>query len=95
MLLHGSEVPCVLSPCGDSNVPHNLFVFSLSRLHLQALVIHLVHVTGGVHVAQNIVLQFWDRLQRVSNVLVLLYVANDLCRLCPLRKVDQIGLFDD
>ena len=77
------------------HLPDNLLVFPLTRLNLKALVIHLVHITCRLHVAQDIVLELRDRLQRVTDVLVLLDVANHLGRLGPLGEVDEIGLLDD
>lgn len=76
-------------------LPHNLLVFSFPRLNLQALVVHLVHVAGSLHVAQDVVLQLRHRLQRVGDVLVLLDVADHLGRLCTLGKVDEVGLLDN
>ena len=77
------------------HVPHNLLVLPLAWLYLQTLVVHLVHVTGRGHVAQDVVLELGHGLKRVGYILVLLDVANHLGRLGPLGKVDEVGLLDD
>jgi len=74
--------------------PCNLLVLPFPGLDLQTLVVHLVDVTGCLHVAQNVILQIPDRLQRVRHVLVLLHVADDIRSLGPFGEVDQIGLLD-
>jgi hypothetical protein len=54
-----------------------------------------MHVPCCLHVAQYVVLQLGNRLQRVSHCLVLLNIADYLCRLCALGKVDEVGLLDN
>lgn len=76
-------------------IPHNLLVLTLAWLDLQALVVHLMHISRSLHVAKDVVLQLGHRLQGVSHILVLLDVTNHLCRLCPLGEVDQVSLLDD
>lgn len=76
-------------------IPHNLLVFALTRLNLQTLVVHFMHVSRGLHIAQDVVLQLGNWLQRVAHVLVLLDVADDFGRLCPLGKVNQVRLLND
>lgn len=46
-------------------------------------------VTGGLEVAEDVVLKFGDRLEEVGDVLVLLDVPDDLGGLCSLVEVDQ------
>ena len=64
---------CILLPCssshgehaigrGDlsqSNIPHYLFVFSLTWLYCQTLLVHLMHIPSCLHIAQYILLQLW------------------------------------
>jgi hypothetical protein len=76
------------------NIPNDLLVFSLTWFNHQALVIHLVNIACCRHVAQDVVLQFRYRLQRVCDVLVLLNVTDHLRRLCTLGKIDEIGSLD-
>lgn len=77
-----------------SNQPRNLLIFPLPGLHIQALLVHLVHVSGGLHVAQNVFLQLGHRLQRVCDILVLLNVADDFRCLGTLGEVDEVRRFD-
>lgn len=53
-----------------------------------------MHIAGRLHIRENVLLQLWNRLQRVRYVLILLNVANDFGRLRALGKVDEIGAFD-
>jgi len=76
-------------------VPHNLLVLTLSRFNRKTLVVHLVNIPRGLHVAQNVILQLRDRLQGIPHVLVLLDVPDDFRSLCPLGKVNQVSLLDD
>ena len=80
---------------GRCCLPHDLLVFSLPGLDLQALVVHLMNVASSLHVAQDIILQLRHRLQGVGYILELLNVADHLGCLCPLGKVDKVGLLDD
>lgn len=54
-----------------------------------------MHVTGGLHVLQNVILKLRNRLQGVRHVLVLLDVPDNFRCLGPLRKIDEVGLLDD
>lgn len=54
-----------------------------------------MYVSGGLHVAQYVILQIPDGLQRVGHVLVLLNFSDDICSLCSFGKIDQVGTFDD
>ena len=75
--------------------PCDLLVLPLSWLDLQALVVHLVHIARTVHVAEDIILKIANGPQRIRDVLELLDVANHVGGLGPLRKVDEVGAFDD
>lgn len=77
------------------HIPHDLFIFSLTRFHHQTLVVHLVNVSSSLHVGQDVVLEIRNRVQGVWRVLVLLYVSDDLCSLCTLGKVDEVGLLNN
>ena len=68
--------------------PCNLLVLALSRLHLQALVVHLVHVARRLHVAEDVVLEVDDRFEGVGHVLVLLDVADDFGGFGAFGEVD-------
>lgn len=37
-------------------VPYDLFILTLTWLDLQALVVHLMHISRRLHVAQNVIL---------------------------------------
>lgn len=76
-------------------LPSDLLILSLSGLDLQTPVIHLMHVASRLHVSQDVVLQLWNRLQRIRDVLVLLNISDDFGRLRTLSEVDQIGLLND
>lgn len=76
-------------------IPYNLLVLTFAWFNLQALVVHLMDISCSLHVAQDVVLQLGHRLQGITHILVLLDVTNHLCCLCPLGKVDQVGLLDD
>ena len=52
-------------------------------------------IAGALHVLEDVILQFIHRRKRERDVLILLDIADDFCRLCPLGKVDQIRLLDD
>lgn len=54
-----------------------------------------MNVTSSLHIAENVVLQFWHRLQGIRSILILLDVANDLGSLGSLGEIDQVGLLDD
>lgn len=77
------------------NQPRDLLVLPLPRLHLQALLVHLMHVPRRLHVAEDVILQIRHRFQGVGNVLVLLDVADDLGGLGALGEVDELGVFDE
>lgn len=79
----------------QSNIPHDLLVFSLTWLYRQTLFIHLMHVPRSLHVAQYILLQFWYRLQGVGHVLILLDITYNLGCLGSLGEVDQRRLFNN
>lgn len=88
----GSSHECHDRQC---HIPHDLFVFSLAGFYHQTLVVHLVDISSSLHVGQDVVLKIRDRVQRVWRVLVLLDVSDDLCSLCALGKVDEVGLLDN
>lgn len=50
-----------------------------------------MHVAGGLHAAQNVILQLRNRLQLVWDILVLLNVANDFSGFGALVEVNQVG----
>jgi hypothetical protein len=77
------------------SVPCDLLVFTLTRLHLQTQFVHLVYIACRLHVRQDIVLQFRDRLQWKWHILVLLDIANHLGGLCAFGKVDKVRFFDE
>ena len=72
------------------DIPRNLLVLALPRLDLQAAVVHLVHVAGRLHVAEDVVLDLRHGHVLVRRVLVLLDVADDFGRLGALAEVDQV-----
>jgi hypothetical protein len=76
-------------------LPRNLLVLALPRFNLQALIVHLMHITGLSHIAEDIFLQIGDRVERVGHVLILLDVADDFGRLGALGKVDEVGVLDN
>lgn len=54
-----------------------------------------MYVSGGLHVAQYVILQIPNGLQRVRHVLVLLDFSDNIRSLCSFGKVDEVGTFDD
>lgn len=46
----------------EGHVPDDLFVLSFARFYEQALVVHLVYIAGGLHVAQDVILQLGNGL---------------------------------
>ena len=68
--------------------PRNLLILPLSRLHLQAPVVHLVHITSSLHVALDVILQVPYGFQGVGYALILLDVADDLGGFGAFGKVD-------
>lgn len=77
------------------NIPDNLLILSFSRLNLQTLVVHLMHISRRLHITQNVVLQLGYWLQGVTHILVLLDITNHLSGLRSLGEVDEISLLDD
>ena len=75
--------------------PRNLFIFPLPRFHGQALLVHFVHITCRLHVAQNVILEVADGFERVRDDLVLLDITDDLGCFGPLGKVNVVGLLDN
>lgn len=73
------------------SIPRNLLVFSLPGFHLQAPLVHIMHVASGLHIAQNVVLQLRNGLEEVGHVLVLLDISNNFGGLEALVEIDQIG----
>lgn len=53
-----------------------------------------MHITRSLHVRQDVVLKFWDRLQWIWDILVLLNVPNNFGSLAALSKIDEVGLLD-
>lgn len=78
-----------------SKHPDNLLILPLPRFHLQRSLIHLMHVPGGLHITQYVLLQLRHGLEGIRHVLVLLDVSDDLCGLSALREVDECGFLDD
>ena len=54
-----------------------------------------MHVTRGLHVAQDIFLKLGHGREWVGHVLVLLDVADDFGRFGTLGEVDECGFLDD
>lgn len=54
-----------------------------------------MHITRGLHITQNILLQLRHRLERVGHVLVLLDVSDHLGGFRALGEVDERGFLDD
>lgn len=52
-------------------------------------------ITRRLHIAENVILQVADGLQRIRHILVLLDIPNDFGRFGTLGKVDQIRFLDD
>lgn len=80
----------LVSACSFS-IPCNLLILALAGFNLETSVVHVVYVTGGLEVAEDVVLKFGDRLEEVWDVLVLLDVSDDLGGLGSLVEVDQFG----
>ena len=78
----------------SNHQPCNLLILPLPWLHLQALLIHLMHVTRSLHVAKDVVLQVHHGLQRVRDVLELLNALDDLCSLGAFGEVDEGSALD-
>jgi len=53
-----------------------------------------VDVTRRIHIGQYVILQLWNRLERVRHVLVLLDVADHLSSLRTFGKVDEVSFLD-
>jgi hypothetical protein len=75
--------------------PGDLFILSLPRLNLQALVVHFMDITSLSHIAENVLLEIRDRVERVRHILVLLYISDDFGGFGPLGEVDEIGVLND
>lgn len=75
--------------------PCDFLILSLSRLHLQTLIVHLVHIPRRRHIVQNVILQIDDGFQIVRHLLVLLDVANHFRRFGPFGEIDESGALDD
>lgn len=54
-----------------------------------------MHVAGRLHVCDDVLLQFWERCQLIWYVLILLNITNDLSRLRPFGKIDEIRFLDN
>lgn len=54
-----------------------------------------MYVARSLHVAQDVVLKFGHRLQRIWHILIHLDVADDLCSFRAFGEVDRIRPFDD
>lgn len=80
----------LVSACSFS-IPCNLLILALAGFNLETSVVHVVYVTGGLEVVEDVILKFGDRLKEVGDVLVLLDVADDLGGLGSLVEVDQFG----
>lgn len=76
--------------CGFS-IPCNLLILAFAGFDLETSVVHVMYVTGGLEVAEDVILKFRDRLEEVGDVLVLLDVSDDFGGLCSLVEVDQFG----
>lgn len=48
-----------------------------------------MHIARGLEITEDVVLKFWNRLEEIRDVLVLLDVANDLGGLRSLVEIDQ------
>ncbi len=92
-----NRMPLLVASCWDRNSTYlTIFSSSLSaRLYLQALVVHLMHVSCGLHITKDVILQLWDRLQRIRDILILLNITNHLGCLRPFGEVNHVGLLDD
>lgn len=54
-----------------------------------------MHIPSRLHITQYILLQLWDGLQGVWDILILLDITDHLGRLGPLSEVYQRRLFYD
>lgn len=72
----------------------NLFFFTLTRLDLQTLAVHLLDVATVSHMIGNPLLKLRDRVQTVRYILVLLDIADHFGRLSPFGEVDELGILD-
>lgn len=79
----------------DGAIPRDFLILPLSRLYCQTFVVHLVYVARSLHVAQDVVLKFRHRLQRIWRILILLDIADDLCSFRAFGKVNVVCPFDD
>lgn len=77
------------------SLPCDLLILPLSWLNLQTALVHLMDITSGLHISQDIFLKLRDTLQAVRHVLVLLNVTDDLGSLCALGEIDELRFLDD
>lgn len=70
-------------------IPCNFFVFSFSRLDFETSVVHVVYITRGLQITEDVILEFRNWLKEVWNVLVLLDISDNLCGLGSLVEVNQ------
>ena len=54
-----------------------------------------MHVPCRLHIAENVFLEFGDRLKGIGNVLILANITDDLCCFGAFGKIDKIGAFYD
>lgn len=54
-----------------------------------------MHIPSGLHIAENVILEFGNRLKRIGNVLILQNVTNHLGCFGAFGKVYMVGAFDD
>ena len=54
-----------------------------------------MHISCRLHIAENVFLEFGDRLERIGNVLILPNVTDDFCSFGTFGEVYQICAFDD
>ena len=76
-------------------VPCNFLVLPLSRLYQETLVIHFMHVSCCLQVAEDVILKLRNRLEGIRDVLVLLNFTNHFGSFDSLSEIDQIGALDD
>jgi len=76
------------------NQPCDFLILPFPWLNLQTLVVHLVHIPGRLHIAQYIVLQVADGLERVGDVLILLNVSDDISGFGSFGEVDEVSTLD-
>lgn len=72
-------------------IPCNLFVFSFSRLDFETSVVHVVYISRGLQVTEDVILEFRNGLEEIRDVLVLLDISDNLCGLGSLIEVNQFG----